>query len=67
MDATGLGPPTGQFRVVDENLTVYECVVTNAGGNIGSLRVVGIVASTWQVEEQHRDEALRLMSDAGGN
>ena len=66
MDATGLGQQVGAFRVVDENLTVYECIGTNVSGGNAGMTVSGFVTARWQIEDANRDEALRMMHEATG-
>lgn len=66
MDVTGLGQQVGAFKVVDENLTVYECFGTNVSGDNGGMMVSGFVTARWQIEDANRDEALRMMREASG-
>ena len=61
MTALAMPPQANNFRVVDENCVIYECLGTNVAVDNGRLVVSGIVLSRWEVEEQHRPEAIELM------
>src|SRR5438067_944769 len=62
MNASGLLPQVGQFRVVDENATVYGCIAVNTTVAGGALIVTGIVHDKWEAEQ--KQEAIRAIRQA---
>ena len=57
-------PSGGQFRVVDENATVYECLGERVHVVNGQLSVSGIICAQWEPEQ--KDAALEAIRFAKG-
>lgn len=53
-----------QFTVVDNDLTVYECICTTVSNTSGQIQISGIVSNRWPIQAENRSEALRMIGEA---